>query len=81
MQIIAEVEAGPRGVYAGALGWVDADGSADLAIVIRTVVHHRGMYTFGTGGGLTVRSDLAAEYAEATWKAARLLQALGATPP
>ena len=81
MQIIAEVEAGPRGVYAGSLGWVDADGSADLAIVIRTVVHHRGTYTFGTGGGLTVRSDLAAEYAEATWKAARLLQALGATPP
>ncbi|MDQ3484956.1 MAG: aminodeoxychorismate synthase component I [Actinomycetota bacterium] len=81
MQIITEVESSPRGVYAGALGWIAADGSADLAIIIRTVVHHGGTYTFGTGGGLTVRSDLEEEHAEATWKATRLLQALGATSP
>ncbi|MEJ7741841.1 MAG: aminodeoxychorismate synthase component I [Nocardioidaceae bacterium] len=81
MQIIAEVESGARGVYAGALGWIDADGSADLSIIIRSLVHHRGTYAFGTGGGITVRSEEEEEYAEATWKSARLLQALGATSP
>lgn len=81
MHIIAEVESSPRGVYAGALGWMDADGSADLSIVIRALVHHRGTYVFGTGGGLTVRSELEEEYAEAGWKAARLLRALGVASP
>ncbi len=81
MQIIADVESSPRGVYAGALGWVDDDGSADLAIVIRTIVHDGATYVLGTGGAVTVRSDLEEEYAETTWKASRLLEALGATEP
>jgi len=38
MEIIAEVESSPRGVYAGALGWISGDGRADLGVVIRTLV-------------------------------------------
>ncbi|MBA3233298.1 MAG: anthranilate synthase component I family protein [Propionibacteriales bacterium] len=77
MAIIAGVESTSRGVYSGALGWLDADGSADLAIIIRTLVHKGNSYVLGTGGGITVRSRADEEYAEAGWKANRLLAALG----
>jgi para-aminobenzoate synthetase len=78
MQVIADVETTARGVYAGALGWIGGDGRADLGVVIRTLVAQEGRYTFGTGGGITVRSDAASEYEETRWKAARLLRALEA---
>lgn len=76
MEVIADVETTPRGVYSGALGWISGDGRADLGVVIRTLVAHDGGYTLGTGGGITVRSDVASEYDETRWKAARLLEAL-----
>ena len=76
MEVIAEVETTPRGVYSGALGWISGDGRADLGVVIRTLVAHDGVYTLGTGGGITVRSDAASEYDETRWKAARLLAVL-----
>lgn len=77
MRIIAEVEDTPRGVYSGALGRIGSDGSADLGIVIRTLVHHRGIYSLGTGGGVTVGSDATAEYAETQWKIDRLMRSIG----
>jgi para-aminobenzoate synthetase len=76
MEVIADVETTPRGVYSGALGWIGGDGRADLGVVIRTLVAHDGGYTLGTGGGITVRSDAESEYDETRWKAARLLAAL-----
>jgi para-aminobenzoate synthetase len=76
MEVIADVETTPRGVYSGALGWIGGDGRADLGVVIRTLVAHDGTYTLGTGGGITVRSDAVSEYDETRWKAARLLRAL-----
>jgi aminodeoxychorismate synthase component I len=75
MQIIEQVESSPRGPYAGAFGWVSADGRADLGVVIRSLVTGGdGRYLLGTGGGITVRSDVAEEYAESRWKADRLRQ-------
>ena len=77
MQIIEAVEAAPRGVYAGAFGWIAADGRADLGVVIRSLMTAGdGHYVLGTGGGITVRSDVAEEYAESRWKADRLQAAL-----
>jgi para-aminobenzoate synthetase len=77
MRIIEDVESSPRGAYAGALGWVSADGRADLGVVIRSLVSGGdGRWELGTGGGVTVRSDLAEEYAESRWKAERLLRIL-----
>jgi para-aminobenzoate synthetase len=78
MQIIDDVEATPRGAYAGAFGWVSGDGRADLGVVIRTLLTTGGCeeYVLGTGGGITVASDVAEEWAETEWKAARLLQAI-----
>jgi para-aminobenzoate synthetase len=77
MQVIDEVETSARGVYAGAFGRLSADGRADLSVVIRTLVTSRpGHYVLGTGGGITVRSEVADEWAETRWKAARLRAAL-----
>ncbi len=77
MEIIGEVEATPRGAYAGAFGWVSGDGRADLGVVIRTLLASRpGEYVLGTGGGITVQSDVDEEYAETRWKAELLLTAL-----
>jgi anthranilate/para-aminobenzoate synthase component I len=74
MEIIDEVEATPRGVYAGAFGWISGDGPADLGVVIRSLTTGGdGQWTLGTGGGITVRSDLDDEWAESRWKAAKLL--------
>ena len=75
MQVIADLESSPRGIYAGALGWLSRD-AADLAVVIRTLVHDGSTWTAGTGGGITVGSDVAAERAEAELKLDRLLVAL-----
>ena len=75
MEIIREVEATPRGPYAGAFGWIAGDGRADLGVVIRTLTTAGdGTWELGTGGGITVRSDVHEEYAESCWKADRLLR-------
>ena len=82
MQVIEEVESSARGVYAGAFGWLTADGRADLGVVIRSLTTTGdGTYRLGTGGGITVRSDVEEEYAESRWKAERLLAALGVSSP
>jgi para-aminobenzoate synthetase len=79
MEIIAEVEANPRGAYAGAFGWLAGDGRADLGVIIRTLTTTGGgSYRLGTGGGITVQSTVEEEYAESRWKAERLLTALSA---
>lgn len=75
MEVIDAVEATPRGAYAGAFGWVAADGRADLGVVIRSLTTTAaGHYDLGVGGGVTVMSDVATEFAEARLKGERLLR-------
>lgn len=65
MQIIERLEGRARGVYSGALGFVSADGSANLSIVIRTLVaHDDGTVTLAAGGAIVADSDPTAEYEE-----------------
>ena len=65
MQIIEGLEGRARGVYSGALGFVSADGSANLSIVIRTLVaHDEGTVTLAAGGAVVADSDPTAEYEE-----------------
>ncbi len=79
MQVIDQVEASPRGLYAGAFGWICADGRADLGVVIRSLVGAPdGTWWIGTGGGITVRSEVDDEWAETLWKAERLRSASAA---
>ena len=77
MEIIEEVETTPRGVYAGTFGWLRPDGRADLAVVIRSLTTGGdGRWELGTGGGITVRSEVADELGESYAKARALLGAL-----
>lgn len=77
-EIIAELEPAPRGIYTGALGYVDWSGRAMFSIAIRTLVIRAGKATYGTGAGIVADSDARREYAETWQKAAGLLAAIGA---
>jgi anthranilate/para-aminobenzoate synthase component I len=72
MQIIGELEPAPRGVYCGAIGHLDADGSLQLNLAIRTMTLDKrsGTLYIPVGGGIVAESDPAAEYEE-TWVKAR----------
>lgn len=72
-QIVA-LEPAARGLYCGALGWVDADrGTAELAVAIRTFVVSGDRLSLGTGAGITWGSDAAGEWDETDLKTAALL--------
>jgi len=76
MEIIDDLEGGPRGIYSGALGYLALNGTADLSIVIRTLVCTPQSTTIGSGGAIVMLSDAAAEYDEMLLKAQPLLDAV-----
>ena len=78
MKIIDSIEPVKRGVYSGALGFIDAGGAMDLGMVIRTVVCRDGVATFGVGGAVVSDSDPDAEYEETMDKARALINAISA---
>lgn len=61
---LAGAEAGPRGFYCGAAGWIAPNGDLDLALPIRTAQMAGEQLTYWAGGGITRRSDPAKEWAE-----------------
>jgi para-aminobenzoate synthetase/4-amino-4-deoxychorismate lyase len=69
MEVIAELEQSPRGVYCGAVGWFAPDGAARFNVAIRTLTITGGRGELGIGGGVVQDSDGASEYAEALLKA------------
>jgi para-aminobenzoate synthetase / 4-amino-4-deoxychorismate lyase len=75
MELITELESGPRGVYTGAIGFVEPSPSgrphAVFNVAIRTVVVDMasGTAEYGIGGGITHDSSAEAEYEEALTKA------------
>lgn len=77
MRILHRLEQGPRGVYAGAFGYLGLDGSLDLAMVIRSIVLTPAGASIGTGGGITALSSPAEEVEETRLKAGPLLAVLG----
>jgi para-aminobenzoate synthetase component 1 len=79
---IAELEADARGPYCGAIGWVDADRRAgELNVAIRTFWMADDHLWLGTGGGITIDSTPAGEWAETELKASRLLDVVSAPAP
>jgi anthranilate synthase component 1 len=76
MEIIAELENRRRGVYAGAVGYLDFAGNLDFCITIRTVVIENGRAYVQAGAGIVADSDPAAEYEETRDKARAVIQAL-----
>ncbi|HTO01032.1 MAG TPA: chorismate-binding protein, partial [Microthrixaceae bacterium] len=64
-----------RGVYCGAVGWVDADlMEGDLNVAIRTFWLADESLRFGTGGAITYDSSPEGEWAETALKAQNLLK-------
>lgn len=76
MRILDAVEPVRRGIYAGALGYFDLRGGADLSVVIRTLFLHQGSAMLHVGGGVVADSDPLAEYQESLDKAKALQSAL-----
>ena len=77
-EIIAELEGFGRGAYCGSLGWIGFDGNADFNLLIRTFTVGAAATTFAVGGGITARSDPAAEYAETLHKTEGMIRGLRA---
>jgi para-aminobenzoate synthetase component 1 len=74
LDTIARLEAAPREVYCGAVGWVDADrGLGELNVAIRTFWLSEGELRFGTGAGVTYDSTPAGEWEETELKARKLI--------
>lgn len=78
MQIIAELEAEPRGAYTGALGYLNHDGSMDFNILIRSLTLQAGQLEFRTGAGIVADSQWQRELAETRTKARGILRGLEA---
>ena len=79
MEIIAELEGRPRGIYCGHLGWISPNGDGALNIAIRTAHAHGGGLTFYGGAGIVADSNPAAEYQEICAKVEAWRLVLGMT--
>ncbi len=75
MEVIAEIEQTPRGVYCGSIGYFSFSGPADLNIAIRTALFANGQARVSGGGGITARSDPGSEYDETLAKVSRIMEA------
>ena len=80
MQIVRELEAGPRGIYGGAIGYVAKTGDLDFAIAIRTAVCKDGVFAVTAGAGIVEASVPQSEADETRSKARGVLCAIEAAP-
>ncbi len=76
MEIINELEPVRRGVYAGAVGYLDWHGEADLAIAIRTALVQNGTLHVQAGAGIVADSDPDREWEETLNKGRALIRAV-----
>jgi anthranilate synthase component 1 len=76
MQIIDEIEPLPRGVYAGAVLYLDFAGNLDSCIAIRTLVARGGTAALQAGAGIVADSVPEREFEETAAKAGALLRAI-----
>jgi para-aminobenzoate synthetase/4-amino-4-deoxychorismate lyase len=77
MEVIHELEASPREVYTGAVGYRSPAAGLELNVAIRTFESARGRVWLGAGGGIVADSVPAAELAECIAKAGPLVTAIG----
>ena len=86
MAILDDLEAGPRGIYSGAIGYFSLNAATDLSVVIRTLVlqdtDDGGTHlSLGIGGAITADSEDGAEWDEIQAKACGVLSTLGSEFP
>jgi anthranilate synthase component 1 len=77
MEIIEELEPFRRGIYAGAVGYFDLQGSMDFCITIRTIVMRSGEAVIQAGAGIVADSDPEKEWEEIRSKTRILFRAIG----
>jgi len=75
-EIIEELETEPRGIYGGALGYIDFTGNLDTCIAIRMAVKKDGYVYVQSGGGIVADSVPETEYEESANKAAAVISAI-----
>jgi para-aminobenzoate synthetase component 1 len=78
MELLEALEPVRRGPYTGIAGWIGPDGALATSILIRTYVADGELLSLHVGGGITWRSEPAAEWAETVAKAHGPLGAIGA---
>ena len=76
VKLCTELEGWERGIYSGALGWVEPN-STDLSVVIRTLIIKGNKFEFQVGGGIVADSVPELEFAETISKASGIMQVLG----
>ena len=76
MEIIEELEPTARGVYAGAVGYLDYRGDLDTCISIRTAIVHEGRIHVQAGAGIVYDSQPELEFEETANKARALIEAV-----
>ncbi len=76
MEIIDELEPVRRGPYAGAFGYLSANGSMDMALTLRTAVIANGKIHLQAGGGIVADSDPEFEYQESLNKLRAVVKAV-----
>jgi len=74
--LIGALEESARGIYTGAVGFIDREGGCSLAVAIRTAVVHAGQVAYFAGGGIVADSVPEAETAETDLKAQVFLRAI-----
>ncbi len=79
MRLLDALEPVRRGVYSGAIGYLDLRGGLDLSVVIRTMLVKKGFAYLHVGGAVVADSEPEAEYRETLDKARAMLAALAAT--
>lgn len=78
MEIIESLESTKRGIYGGAIGYIDFTGNVDTCIAIRTAVLHNKQAYVQAGAGIVADSDPETENQETINKAAAVLGAIAA---
>lgn len=79
MELLDALEDRPRGPYAGVLGYLAVNGTADLAVTIRAAVCVDGEVRIGTGGAVVLQSDPGAEHDELLLKARAVVESVALT--
>lgn len=76
LDALETLEAGPRGIYSGTMGWLGDDNTAEFNVIIRSIVLNDGTLTVGAGGAVVVDSDPVAEEQEKHLKARALMESI-----
>ncbi|ONH46342.1 hypothetical protein BLL38_07120 [Pseudomonas gessardii] len=78
-ELIDRLEPHARGLYAGMVGWTDAQGNGEWAVTIRCAQYHAGTLRLFAGAGIVADSSVESECQETSTKFSTLLRALGIT--